>query len=203
LLRHNASRGDYGEGDIDELVRPRVERVKTFEAHEVERKLVDGTQLIVRYTPIPDGGLLVTLFDITDIRQAEARIEELSKLPQENPNPVLRFDKDNRLLFANPAAEHLTNSMHCTVGKTATGEWKRVLTEARESGDRTEVERDCDDRTYILLISPVPRTSHVNIYARDVTELKQAEAQIQRRAPFRHAMHRRLSCARFLAIDNR
>jgi PAS domain-containing protein len=98
LLRHNASRGDYGEGDIDELVRPRVDRVKTFEAHEVERELVDGTQLIVRYTPIPEGGLLVTLFDITDIRQAEAQIEELSKLPQENPNPVLRFDKNNRLI---------------------------------------------------------------------------------------------------------
>jgi signal transduction histidine kinase/CheY-like chemotaxis protein len=179
LLRHNASRGDYGEGDIDELVKPRVDRVKTFEAHEVERELLDGTQLIVRYTPIPEGGLLVTLFDISDIRQAEAQIEELSKLPQENPNPVLRFDKNNRLSYANPAAEQLTKGLRCTVGERATGEWKRELKEARKSGVRREIERDYDDRSYVLLISPVSRTSHVNIFARDVTELKQAEAQIQ------------------------
>ena len=179
FLRHNASRGDYGEGDIDELVKPRVERVKSCEAHEVERTLVDGTTLIVRYTPIPDGGLLTTLFDITDIRQAEAQIEDLSKLPEENPNPVLRFDKNNILLYANSAAEHLSNGMKCTVGDPATGEWVRTLNETRESGTRREVERECDSRSYILLISPVARTSHVNIYGRDVTELKQAEAEIQ------------------------
>ena len=71
LLRFNAERGDYGDIDVDELVDGRIAKVSTFESHEVERTLMDGSTIIVRYTPMPTIGVLATFIDISPLKSAE------------------------------------------------------------------------------------------------------------------------------------
>ena len=182
LLRYNAEQGDYGSGDIETGVAERIKRVASFEAHEVERELSDGRRLIVRYDPIPDGGVLSTLIDITDIRQAEARVQTLARIPEENPNPVLRFDTDTTLVYANAAADPLLTGVKCKVGDKAPEQWRDLLNDTLDSGERRSVNCSYDDRTYVLLISPAPDLGHVNMFGRDVTELRQAEEKVRRMA---------------------
>lgn len=77
FFRFNAQRGEYGEGDIDELVAARVTLAKNFEPHVFDRIRPDGTIIEVRGNPMKkNGGFVTTYTDVTEQRQAEARLEK-------------------------------------------------------------------------------------------------------------------------------
>jgi PAS domain S-box-containing protein len=80
IIRFNAERGDYGPGDVEEIVRERVERVRNFEPNLFEYVGADGTVIEVRREPLPDGGFVSTLTDITERKRAE---EEFRKAHDE------------------------------------------------------------------------------------------------------------------------
>ncbi|MBL6932343.1 MAG: diguanylate cyclase [Rhodospirillales bacterium] len=71
FVRFIAKRGDYGPGDIDELVRERVEKAKLFEPHVFERSLPDGTLLEIRGKPLAEGGFVTSYTDITARKQSQ------------------------------------------------------------------------------------------------------------------------------------
>ena len=71
LLRHAAARGDYGPGDFGEQVAARLRRISRSELRRFELNMPDGRTLLIRYDPIPDGGLLVACRDATDRRRTE------------------------------------------------------------------------------------------------------------------------------------
>ncbi|WP_439815455.1 MASE4 domain-containing protein [Zavarzinia sp. CC-PAN008] len=74
FARFNAERGQYGPGDVDAIVRQQVQVLETdrFMTYELDRP--DGSTLEVQMTPLPTGGVLVTMREITDRKQAEARL---------------------------------------------------------------------------------------------------------------------------------
>jgi len=75
FMRHNAERGEYGEGDVDELVRTRVEIARRFEPHSFDRHRPDGTILNVTGSPLPEGGFVTVYSDVTAERRREAELE--------------------------------------------------------------------------------------------------------------------------------
>jgi len=76
LYRYNAARGDYGEVDVEQEVRGRVQRAATLEHHELDQQLADGTILHVRYARLPGGGLLFAYDDVTANRRTEEALRE-------------------------------------------------------------------------------------------------------------------------------
>lgn len=62
-IRFNAERGEYGPGDIDEIVRERIERARNPIAHRFDRFRPDGTLLEVVGRPMPGGGFVTTYID--------------------------------------------------------------------------------------------------------------------------------------------
>jgi PAS domain S-box-containing protein len=70
-FRFNAERGEYGPGDVEELVRQRVELAQRFEPHAFERARPDGTVIAVRGKPLPGGGFVSTYTDVTEQRRVE------------------------------------------------------------------------------------------------------------------------------------
>ncbi|KIM00373.1 PAS/PAC sensor hybrid histidine kinase [Paramagnetospirillum magnetotacticum MS-1] len=71
FMRFNALRGEYGPGDVEELVAERVDRARGFAPHCFERERPDGTVIEVRGTPLPGGGFVTTYTDITERKRAE------------------------------------------------------------------------------------------------------------------------------------
>ena len=116
--------------------------------------------------------------DVTELKQAEAQIQTLARLPEQNPGPVLRFAGDGTLLYANSASAALLTSMECSVDAPAPDVWKRLLDEALRTNTRQEFEQDCGDQVYSLMFWPVPETLHVNVYGRDITKRKQMEVEL-------------------------
>jgi len=71
FFRLNATRGDYGPGDVEAQVELRLARARSRRSHELEYTLATGRILSIRYTPIARGGLLMSYADVTKRRQAE------------------------------------------------------------------------------------------------------------------------------------
>ncbi|MDP2367126.1 PAS-domain containing protein [Rhodoferax sp.] len=79
LARFNAERGEYGPGDIEEIVCSRVDVAKRFVAHHFERtRPADGRTLEIMGVPTPDGGMVTTYLDITERKQAQSRLHLLN-----------------------------------------------------------------------------------------------------------------------------
>ncbi|MBL4615935.1 MAG: PAS-domain containing protein [Magnetovibrio sp.] len=71
FMRFNAERGEYGEGDVEQLVAQRVERARTFSPRTMISKRPSGEVISVRDTPLPSGGFVTIYTDVTDQRQRE------------------------------------------------------------------------------------------------------------------------------------
>ncbi|THF63961.1 PAS domain S-box protein [Pseudothauera nasutitermitis] len=76
LVRFNAQRGEYGEGDVEQLVAERMASARAFEPHYVERARPNGQVLAVRGVPIPNLGFISLWTDVTEQRRAEALIQQ-------------------------------------------------------------------------------------------------------------------------------
>jgi PAS domain S-box-containing protein len=72
VFRFNAERGEYGPGDVETLVRDRLEAARRFEEHALERTRPNGRVLAIRGKALPDGrGLVSTYTDVTEQRRVE------------------------------------------------------------------------------------------------------------------------------------
>ncbi|MEH6402930.1 MAG: PAS-domain containing protein [Sneathiella sp.] len=75
FLHYNAQRGEYGKGNIGEMVDERVALAQKFEAHKFERTRPNGTILEIIGTPAPEG-FVTTYSDITQLRHAQFEVEK-------------------------------------------------------------------------------------------------------------------------------
>ncbi|MEI7606488.1 MAG: PAS-domain containing protein [Rhodospirillaceae bacterium] len=83
-FRFNAERGEYGPGDIDDLINEHMVQVLTFEPVAFERERPGGLWIEVRGAPMPGGGYLYTYNDITERKRAEqARSAWLASIERE------------------------------------------------------------------------------------------------------------------------
>ena len=83
IVRAHAERGDYGKGDIDELISARIKTVYDASAPPREITLPNGN--IAQYGShlLPDGTLIIFVRDMTERRQQEAEILDRQKQLEE------------------------------------------------------------------------------------------------------------------------
>ncbi len=70
-FRLNAVRGEYGDGDVEQQVRERLELSAKFEPHRFERTRPDGVVFEIVGNPVETGGFVTTYTDITERKHAE------------------------------------------------------------------------------------------------------------------------------------
>ena len=111
-------------------------------------------------------------------KQAEEQIKNMAKFPSENPNPVLRIAKNGVLLYANDASSSLLAEWNCQEGKIVPEDWRQTVSKAFTSGLSKRVEIKHADRTFAFMVIPILDAGYANLYARDVTDRKQAEDEL-------------------------
>jgi signal transduction histidine kinase len=113
IYRFNAERGEYGPGDVEQMVQERVALALRFLPHRLERARTNGTVLDIRGTPLPGGGWVTTYTDITERRRAE---DALRQARDELENTVVRRTQDlalreAELLRKNRMLDVIVNNM--------------------------------------------------------------------------------------------
>lgn len=66
IIRHNAEKGEFGEGDVEKIVAERIERYVVSKVPFLEQMTSTGAALEIRCNAMPDGGVVTTVMDITD-----------------------------------------------------------------------------------------------------------------------------------------
>jgi len=111
FIRFNAERGEYGPGDIDQLVQDRVKQARKFEPHQFVRTKADGIIVEIRGRPVPDGGFVTTYTDVTEQKRAEAALIEsdelLRNLLDHSPSIIAIRDTNGRFKLINTAYEKM------------------------------------------------------------------------------------------------
>ena len=79
IIRHSAEHGEYGPGEVETIVNDLLTHYRQHEPAIYERRLEDGTVLEVRTSPMPAGGVAVSLMDVTDRVRASLELEEAKR----------------------------------------------------------------------------------------------------------------------------
>ena len=115
--------------------------------------------------------------DISERKRDEAYIKLLARFPSEDPNPVIRIDKNGKVLFSNIVGKELIDIAKVSISRE---KWFKQISECMKTGKVTTVEEEIGDRVYSLTLAPIPDAGYLNIYGVDITERKRAEEAIQK-----------------------
>jgi diguanylate cyclase (GGDEF)-like protein/PAS domain S-box-containing protein len=210
LIRYPAERGEYGPGDLEQLVRERAARARRFEAHRLERTNRDGRTLLVEGFPIRSGGqfagFVTTYTDITERKQREeeiARQNDILRTIIDNfPGAISLFDVDLRMAACNEQFKTLLEFPDSLLGKpevrfediirynTERGEYgpgdvdekvAAIVARARDFQPH-HLERTRPNGTVLEVRgTPLPGGGFVTTYT-DITERKRAEERVRHMA---------------------
>ncbi|MCJ7455967.1 PAS domain S-box protein [Candidatus Bathyarchaeota archaeon] len=127
-------------------------------------------------------GWISIVRDITERRRMEEEIESLARFPSENPNPVLRLDRHGTVLSANEASKALLQDWDSGIGQVAPKSWRDLVIDVLSSAESRNIDIEFGGKSYTFLVKPIVEAGYVNLYGRDITERKQAEEALRRRA---------------------
>lgn len=154
---------------------------------EALNKRKDGSTFICHFkvSPLFDKdkniiGYMGSQQDITEKKKAEEKIKNIAKFPSENPNPVLRVDKNGKILYMNQASVRFVNDKKFMVGKNVSQEWLGLIKKALKKNKILVQEINYHSKTHVVTITPFKKENYVNIYGADVTKLKQTEQEKQK-----------------------
>ena len=119
------------------------------------------------------------LVEIEARKKAEIESRDLSRFPEENPNPVLRLQKDAKIIYRNNAAVNCLFSEGNAVGSRLSDLWKYEVNKALDTNNIRLLEAEISDRIFEFTISPVKEGEYVNVYGRDITLGKKAQQELE------------------------
>lgn len=105
LIRNEAERGEFGPGDVDDIVAKAVSKLRQTRENIFERVRPNGQILEVRIQPMADGGVLFMLIDITRRKTAEREARQSDDMLRQAINTLdeafVIYDEQDRLLICN------------------------------------------------------------------------------------------------------
>jgi signal transduction histidine kinase len=117
-----------------------------------------------------------TFQDVTEIKKAKKKIEELAKFPEENPDPVLRITKEGIIIYGNKASTVILQTWGKKIGESLPEVYLKRARKVLLSGEILIDEFECDNgRIFELIFTPIQEHGYVNIYGQDITQRKYIE----------------------------
>ena len=109
VLRYTSEHGEFGDGDIEEIVQRRFDTATRGRPFHHERRRADGTVLEVTGNPVEGGGFVIAYSDITERKRAENSLRDSevlkSTILESALDCVVSIDDQGEILEFNHAAE--------------------------------------------------------------------------------------------------
>jgi signal transduction histidine kinase/CheY-like chemotaxis protein len=104
-------------------------------------------------------------------------INDLSTFPSESPYPVMRVDRNKKLLYANQSALDILSEWNCVVGDLIPETLREIATNVFAKKAHQEIELEKQGRVIALQFIYVNDKDYLNVYSIDITERKKAEEE--------------------------
>jgi PAS domain S-box-containing protein len=179
--------------DVEHTLRVWNKAVKKKTAYEVEYRIRrhDGMYRLFLARGVPvlkqDGSVqewVGTCIDITERTKAEESTKHLASFPQLNPNPIIETNASGEITFCNPAAQTILESLGMDKGdvKAFLPEDLDPILRNWDQKNQATFRREVliADRVFGETVNLVPQFNVARIYARDITNRKQAEEALRR-----------------------
>ncbi len=115
-----------------------------------------------------------------EIKKHIQQIEDISKLPGENPNPVFRAGANGKVLYANKAATTVLADWSIKVGSSLPEVFHEPTAAAMKLEKNQQMEVELEERIFTFELMPVIESGYINIYGRNITERRKAEKELNR-----------------------
>lgn len=151
IIDRRAMSGEYGEGDPHEVAESQRHR-SLASAYARRRRRGNGTTIDIRTAPLPDGGHISVIHDVTPIVEAEAalgrQVAEMDAMLANIRHGIVLWDAGGRIVASNPVAAMLVGAPpdHFAPGRTL----RDVTMDAFERGGLGR-DRTAEARAYWLL----------------------------------------------------
>ncbi|MCU0422651.1 MAG: ATP-binding protein [Bacteroidia bacterium] len=154
------------------------EFVRDIDTLLINRQPVYGQVLFMKngkilerdYVPIFDGsdyeGHFWQYRDVTDERELRNELEKIARFPDENPNPVMRFSGDGKLLYSNKVGTQLIEVLN----EFKPDSLKQLITDTLQHKEITAVELQVGSTIYQVNKVYIPEKNYINLYFSDITE---------------------------------
>jgi signal transduction histidine kinase len=118
------------------------------------------------------------MLDVTHNKKIEDDVRQSAKFPGQNPNPVMRVSNDGTIIYANSASKTLLDLWDSRIGHRIPDNVYEIVHSVIDSGLHDSIEVSCGDVIFNIVFAPITEYDYVNLYARDVTEVKNAEMEL-------------------------
>ena len=198
ILRYRAELGQFAGGEVDATVERRL--AASAEPVSTERTLPNGRSFSCEIMPMPDGGYIITLTDITARKRTEREAAEQARVLEvtfENmAQGIAVYDADDTLIAFNRQYEEIMGlppgdvhvGMHrgdliraraLSRGEDEADIEARITEQLAGTGVSASGERTlADGRTYFYEHTPMPGGGFISTLT-DVTERREAETRLQ------------------------
>jgi signal transduction histidine kinase/CheY-like chemotaxis protein len=165
-----------GYGDMDVSIRAVNEgRIFRFLSKPCEKTLLVETltESLQRYSQLTSA-----LTNMSEYRKIEEQVHSLAKFPAENPNPVLRVSSEGQVQYANKPAKQLLRQWEIKVGDIVPEAICEKVDDIKETGTHETMEIECGKKIYSLTLASSEDADYVNLYASDITKIKNVEKEL-------------------------
>ncbi len=107
--------------------------------------------------------------------EGDRMTELLSRVPGQNPNPVLRMQRNGRLVYANDSSKPLRVAFGAEIGDIIPEDFRIRFLAAADAGQQEAIEVPAGVLTFRVLPVAVPEADLVNLYGTDITGAKVVE----------------------------
>jgi class 3 adenylate cyclase len=104
---------------------------------------------------------------VSAARLTREQVDAINRFPDDNPNPVMRFDADGHVIYANPASSGVLQALGVAVGDRLPGDVIARFAAVAEA--RGFLEFAWDNRTFAVWPVPIRDLDFTNLYGMDVT----------------------------------
>ncbi len=153
---------------------------------EYHHKEIDRTLKTTFYPILGEDkkfrGGVFSIYDITEQRRQEAKIQFLSTFPETNPNLVISIDQDGNIHYLNPAVKKLLKELNLPeekVSELLPGGLEALIDRFHHK-EKSYLEMDYQfrDRVFHYIVYRSSDNNHFYIYGTDVTEKVNLQNQL-------------------------
>ncbi|MDO9549918.1 MAG: PAS domain-containing sensor histidine kinase [Methanoregula sp.] len=154
-------------------------------------KIVLNSALPIKRSDQSISGAVVVTQDITEGKAAEEQIRWLASFPELNPDPVIELDREGTIMFANPATRTILKTLDLPDDPALfIPEDKEEILRLLEAGSAHQIYREIilGSEIFAESIALDAVLQVVRIYARNITEHKEAELELKESEEFNRSL---------------